>query len=72
MTAIHLHVKSHVGTTYKRALTRKNPRRDQVVPARPDDLAARGQAHLYDGCITPSWRYDMRKPRDIESELKAL
>lgn len=32
MTAIHLHLKQHVGTTYKRALTRFYRARDQVIP----------------------------------------
>ena len=49
---LHLHFKSHVGTTYKRALTRKIPGRDREVPHRPDRLAASGKAPLYDGRIT--------------------
>ncbi|MBB4633976.1 hypothetical protein GGQ98_003634 [Sphingosinicella soli] len=34
IAAIHLHFKSHVGTTYKRALTRSNLARDRAVSLR--------------------------------------
>ena len=35
MTAIHLHFKSDVGTTYKRALKRFHHSRDWFVPRNP-------------------------------------
>jgi len=43
MAIVHLHVKSHVGTTYKRALKRFHHLRDGVVPAefRPLSLIGR-------------------------------
>ena len=39
MTAIHLHFKSNVGTTYKRALTRFYRVRDQMIPRSFEALA---------------------------------
>jgi len=70
--AIHLHGKSHVGTTYKRALPRKNPGRDEGVSAcLSDPEAIRGEQH-YVGSITLWMETLMRKPKDYDSELKAL
>jgi hypothetical protein len=72
MAAIHLHYKSDVGTTYKRALRRFHLSRDAVVPSHP------GALQLIEGpdnwIILIVQRKDgpMRKPRDYDAELKAL
>jgi DNA-binding protein H-NS len=72
MTAIHLHDNEHVGTTYKRALTRINPVRDYPVSDRLDDSTALEAGRYYHQRMTFQWRTSMRKPRDFDSELKAL
>jgi hypothetical protein len=72
MTAIHLHFEAHVGTTYKRALTRKIPVRDRVMPNCPGNSTALRLALYYHDRIIAQWRLWMRRPRDFDSELKAL
>src|SRR5690554_1201376 len=70
--AIQLHHSSDVGTTYKRALIRINPAGDRAVSSRSGNSAALRHCLHYDGSNRQDWRQDMRKPRDFNSELKAL
>ncbi len=72
MAAIHLHYKSDVGTTYKRALRRFHLSRDAVVPSYPGTLQL--IEHPDNWIILAAQRKDnpMRKPRDYDAELKAL
>ena len=67
----HLHGEAHVGTTYKRALPRKNLGRDYRFPGRPDDLTALCRVLDYHFSITLT-EVAMRKPRDFDAELKTL
>jgi hypothetical protein len=72
MTAIHLHLKEHVGTTYKRALERFHLSRDGKVPR---DFSALQLIDPGDNWSvrTLQWKdTDMRKPRDFDAEMKAL
>lgn len=70
--AIQLHFTSDVGTTYKRALPKENPGRDRLVSDRPGDTTALPSALNYHGSTTTEMETVMRKPRDFDSELKAL
>src|SRR6185312_5149383 len=68
---IYIGVQAHVGTTYKRALTKLNPVRDQVVPNCPAHNSAFGNATRYTLSITAKGVH-MRKPRDFDAALRAL
>src|SRR3990167_49558 len=72
MATDHLRPQAHVGTTYKRALPRKNLGRDRPVPVCSGDLTAFPDRLLYDQRIIETWRLGMRKPRDFDAELKSL
>src|SRR3546814_7293645 len=67
----HLHLQAHVGTTYKRALKRIHLSRDAAVPrdfrllSLIEDFNNWSASHLLGG-------QTMRKPRDFDSELKAI
>jgi hypothetical protein len=72
MTAIQLHSKQHVGTTYKRALERFHQSRDGQVSRdfkalRLIERSDNWFVHASQGKDRP-----MRKPRDYDAELKAL
>jgi hypothetical protein len=72
MTAIHLLSKEHVGTTYKRALERFHLSRDAAIPR---DINALRLIDTPDNWfVLNEQREDiaMRKPRDFDTELKAL
>src|ERR1700739_1066242 len=63
---------AHVGTTYKRALTKKIPVRDQVVSDRPAHKGAFGQATRYHLSSDKHLEMTMRKPKDFDAQLKTL
>jgi Conjugal transfer protein TraD len=72
MTAIHLHFKSDVGTTYKRALERFHLSRDGVIPR---DFNALRLIDRRDNWSVPDDQQEdnpMRKPRDFDAELTTL
>jgi Conjugal transfer protein TraD len=72
MAAIQLHHSSDVGTTYKRALPRLNLARDRYVSPCFSIIKAISQFLHYHDSILQRWSYTVRKPRDFDSELKAL
>jgi hypothetical protein len=78
---------AHVGTTYKRALTKKIPVRDHGVSACPAHKGAFGNATRYRVTCndirsteqdlrryrdTPTERTTMRKPKDFDTALRTL
>jgi hypothetical protein len=72
MTAIHLHLKAHVGTTYKRALQPFADFRDHTVSGDFSNLASMRMRDSW-SVRSPQGRTDsMRKPRDFDADLKAL
>src|SRR3546814_777262 len=72
MTAYHLQQKAHVGTTYKRALTRFHRARDHKVAR--DFSRLNGDETRHSWFVRPSDKegQTMRKPRDFDAELQAL
>jgi hypothetical protein len=68
---IDLRPQAYVGTTYKRALTKKIPVRDRCVSFRLTLPRAIGQRPPYDR-ITKNKETLMRKPRDFDSALRTL
>jgi len=72
MTAIHLHLTSDVGTTYKRALERFHQSRDAIVPSRSTVFTLIGDISNWIILATQSRTNPMRKPRDFDAELKTL
>ena len=67
-----MHGKAYVGTTYKRALPRKNLGLDQPVPTCLGNTEAFRKALAYHHSIDNLMEIAMRKPRDFDAELKAL
>ena len=72
MTAIHLHLKEHVGTTYKRALERFHLSRDGEVPRDFSALRLIDAADNWSVLTTQRKDSQMRKPRDFDAEMQAL
>jgi hypothetical protein len=68
---IDLRPQAHVGTTYKRALTKKIPVRDRCVSFRLTLPRAIDRRLSYDR-ITTNKENLMRKPRDFDSALRTL
>jgi hypothetical protein len=68
---IFIRFEAHVGTTYKRALTKKILVRDRSVSRRLTHNRAIGAHGSYDEAITNTEAV-MRKPRDFNAALKAL
>ncbi|MEO8722332.1 MAG: hypothetical protein ABI395_02245, partial [Sphingobium sp.] len=72
MTAIQLHLKQHVGTTYKRALERFHQSRDSKVPRDFNRLRLIDPGDNWSVLTLQDEDGPMRKPRDFDAELKAL
>ena len=72
MTAIHLHFRSDVGTTYKRALQRFHLSRDAVVSSGFSALLLIDRSDNWIVLDVQLKDDAMRKPRDYDAELKAL
>src|SRR5215216_5061598 len=72
MTAIHLHLTSDVGTTYKRALERFHQSRDGQVSRDFKALSLIEQADNSSIPATQAKDDPMRKPRDFDAEMKVL
>src|SRR4051794_3810580 len=72
MRAIQLHLKSDVGTTYKRALERFHQSRDGKVPRDFSTLRLIVPLDIWSVLTTQQEDSTMRKPRDFDAELKAL
>jgi hypothetical protein len=72
MTAIHLHLKSDVGTTYKRALKRFHQSREREISRDFTTLPLIDSGDNW--CVGHPLQGagQMRKLRDYDSELKAL
>jgi hypothetical protein len=72
MTAIHLHFKADVGTTYKRALKRFHHSRDVFVPRNLTLFTLIEWTSNWCALNAYLRNSSMRKPRDFDSELRAL
>src|SRR3546814_3332380 len=72
MRAIHLQQNEHVGTTYKRALTRFHRARDHKVARDFSCLNGDETRHSWFVRLPQTEGQTMRKPRDFDSELQAL
>jgi hypothetical protein len=72
MTAIHLHLIEHVGTTYKRALERFHLSRDCEVSRDFSALPLIDPADNWSVLTKQRKDIPMRKPRDFDAELRAL
>jgi len=72
MTAYHLHLKQHVGTTYKRALKRFHLSRDRAISGNSSALSVIETVDNPNGLTLNRRPFSMRKPRDYDAELRAL
>src|SRR3546814_4861485 len=72
MRAIHLQQNEHVGTTYKRALTRFHRARDHKVARDFNCLNGDETRHSWFVRLPQTEGQTMRKPRDFDAELQAL
>src|SRR3990167_6637031 len=72
MAPIHLRQNEHVGTTYKRALTRFHRARDHKVARDFSRLCAGETWHSWAVHSTQRKDNSMRKPRDFNADLQAL
>ena len=72
MTAHHLHLKQHVGTTYKRALKRFHLSRDRAISGNSSALSVIETVDNPNGLTLDRRPFSMRKPRDYDAELRAL
>jgi hypothetical protein len=60
---VFIRFRAHVGTTYKRALTKKIPVRDHVVSACPAHNSALGEAARYHRIIVRQGETDAQTTR---------
>jgi len=72
MTAYHLHLNQHVGTTYKRALKRFHLSRDRAISGNSSALSVIETVDNPNGFTLDRRPFSMRKPRDYDAELRAL
>ena len=72
MATDYLCPKAYVGTTYKRALTRKNLVRDRTASCCPANPKAKNTNQSYADLLLKLREKEMRKPKDFDAQLKLL